>query len=193
MCRFMISLILLCVVGCKSFDSTIMEYDDGCWLENDGFRGVPVTVKVATHLKVSIYEIDLITLDQNGRPMVLGSKKPIRSVVTEIVETDKLVFVEAKRPAAGTIDLMVKYQSDSQQLKQVTNIIEDETLLKSTALLGALAPGLKGLATAADGADAKSLAGQVTEQRSLMAERLFDLSASNLRTEISDFTAIYVN
>lgn len=94
-------------IGCTSYRSTIMSR-----LPNDQFvrnskqctKGVPVTLKVPTHVDVRIVE-EYFIVQGGGETVIPQIGKPLRRVEMETVYTPKVLTVDFVRPAAGTLSL----------------------------------------------------------------------------------------
>lgn len=130
-----VALFVSTLSGCASFTSMMMNRDD-----DDNFsrnsnlpqKGVPVTVKVPTHLKVRIEEEYYITKDG----VQLFPEKPIRSVVTGLDYEGKVFMVDLKRPAVGTIQTDIQIDPNSQYFKAIKGKVVDNTIREITDILG---------------------------------------------------------
>jgi hypothetical protein len=117
--------------GCASIKSTMLTRDES----NSSWQcietcGVPITVKVPTHLKVQIQETRYLTYDTtNGTWSPLtdcGSPIIALNVQHDFIRTEKIFMVDLKRPAAGVLDYTAKF--DNQSITEITSHIEDRTI-----------------------------------------------------------------
>jgi hypothetical protein len=138
---------MLCAValtGCTSMKSTMLhrgEFNDG-WYRERPYRGVPITMKVATHVKVTVYEHHFMEHFKEGEADCvrwIALDVPVRSVDTEIVKTEKVITVDTKRPAAGTMSTTLGFTG--QYFNNIDYHVEDKTIDTITEVIGTFAPG----------------------------------------------------
>ena len=99
--------VLLSNLGCASYRSTLMtrlSTDEIVRQDHQSVRGVPVTLKIPTHVDVKIVEEYFIIQDatQTTIPKI---NKSLRRVETTTVYTPKVLTVDFARPLAGTLNL----------------------------------------------------------------------------------------
>lgn len=133
--RFAMSVALgitLVQTGCSSIKSTLLQRD----ATNTGWTsikscGVPVTLKVTTHLRVTVTENRLFTTSVDNKEWVAlrdasGCAITERSWDLVEVKTDKVFTVDFKRPAAGIIKYDAKFKD--QYFSEFSNYVEDRTI-----------------------------------------------------------------
>jgi hypothetical protein len=118
--------------GCSSIKSTFLQRD----ATNTGWTsmkscGVPVTLKVTTHLRVTVTENRLFTQSVDGKEWTAlvdaqGCAVTERSWDLVEVKTDKIFTVDFKRPAAGIIKYDAKFKD--QYFTEFSNEVEDRTI-----------------------------------------------------------------
>jgi hypothetical protein len=144
--NFALLALVICVGGgCKSVSSTIMDRTptDNLVSESNGerchfdqgapYRGIPVVVRVPTHVDIAIRETLLFTNIENGtvspKLVQLRPSKRQISVDATLSHSDKLFFVDFKRPAGGTMDYTIDYgDGKSQYFKSIKYKVVDETI-----------------------------------------------------------------
>lgn len=149
----LLGLTILACVGCTTISSTMLNRTDGdSFYRNSKTRGVPIRLKVDSHVDVFIEEqfllrkvstsnseFNLVEVDLPGRHL---------SVRTEIVQSDKVFTVDFKRPGAGTLEYEAKF-NDDYYFSNINNQLEDNTIEK-TADLAATVGSLFGISTTGD-------------------------------------------
>lgn len=135
-------------MGCQSFSSTMLNrLGDNAFVGNsngtaDGnsaarpFRGIPVTLRVPSHLDVYIEELCYMKDDGDDKAALSGSLTGTRilNVRTEVVSTKKVFTVEYKRPASGTLNLETNF-SDEQYFRNISRALQDTTIVDSANLM----------------------------------------------------------
>lgn len=209
--------ISLIASGCTSISSTMLNRtDNDVFVGNSNgepnvhcgarpFKGVPITLRVPTHLDVSIREkIYLRKIEPGGKLVRVQTTHRNLSVEPKIIETDKVFTVDPKRPAAGTLASTLTWGTDangkdnSQYFASIVNNIKDETIIDVTAALNTLLPTLKGLSTDA-AADAAALAKLqslnnllIVESRTVAWKR-FDLDEPGFEHLVAEFVSLHMN
>ena len=147
--RFVLSVMAcgaLGIAGCNSISSTALNRTDGDVFVgtsngNGGprcitkpFKGVPITVRVPTHVDIVVKEkVDLYY--QGGE---LSSIKPCRRtlfVEPELIQTEKVFTVDINRPFSGDADYTLDFDpagKNPQYFTQVKAKIVDTTSTAST-------------------------------------------------------------
>ena len=206
--------------GCTSISSTMLNRTDndvfvgnsngepGVHCEARPFKGVPITLRVPTHLDVSIVEKIYLRKNQSHKLVRVPTPHRNLSVVPKIIETDKVFTVDPKRPAAGTLASTLTWGTDnsataggldnSQYFASIVNNIKDETIVDVTAALNTLMPTLRGLSTdaAADAAalaKLKSLNNQLILESRTVAWKRFDLDEPGFEHLVAEFVAQHMN
>ncbi len=184
--------------GCSSIKSTLLERD----VTNTGWTtlktcGVPVTLKVTTHLRVTVTENRLFTTSVDGTqwtPLLdhQGCAVTERSWAHEKIQTDKVFTVDFKRPAAG----IIKYNAtfSDQYFTQISNEVEDKTIAEiSSAIQGVLGvlPKLTGAPGQRNFADAALP--QIIRFPTVVAVAVFDLDEPDWELQMTDFLAQHLS
>lgn len=205
MCRYrtaLATLICMAICGCDSFKSRMLvrnETNSG-WDATESYDGVPITLKVPTHLKLDVIEVQHLAIS-GDQIYLLPSRTatPITRVQHAFIKTDKTFFVDVKRPGAGTADSILELQN--QYFTKIQNKVTDETFVHSAQLLNTLIPGLLPLGSRSDATDKENKNGggesaiqkKVKERLSVVASQIFDLNAPDLEWQVSEFLHCHLN
>ena len=115
-----LSLVLLATftlvpIGCTSMRSTMINrYEDDTFAGNSNgdlkrhdmarpFKGVPITIKVPTHVDVKIIETSYL-FDNGSGLSEFKLMYPHRDVEIVTIETEKVFTVDFKRPISGSLN-----------------------------------------------------------------------------------------
>jgi hypothetical protein len=196
---------ILLLAGCSSISSTMLNrLDNDMFVGNSNgepnmycqatpFKGVPITVRVPTHLDVAIKEkIDIYIKDEDLK-VVRGLRRNL-FVEASTVLTEKVFTVDVSRPIAGNIDYTFDFNSDGkstnpQYFRQVKAKIVDETIQDVNAALGTLMPlfgNKSGRSTSATNADI------VPEIRTVAWKR-FDIDSPSFELDVQTFVEQHLN
>ncbi len=198
--------------GCASMQTTFFtrhEDDTLCKESEHPINGVPVMVKVPTHLELKIQEVVHIIQqpDTANLEILNNAGKAIRKVEPNLRFTEKMFVVDPKRPFSGsaTYGLSFRGAADSTgkpnadsghgYLNGLRYSVDDQTITDASALLASVAPLLGGgVSTDEETADAKLHAVQnvQTTQRTI-AYGLFDLSSPTFEDDVTAFVEIHLN
>ena len=125
---FLMLTALAIIAGCNSISSTMLtrlETDDFVGNSNGNhkrhcqtrpYKGVPITLRVPTHVDVAIEEKVRFSLDTAEQQVYRLESDPTHrhlSVYPSLIYTDKVFTVDVKRPAAGTADYTMQFGSES--------------------------------------------------------------------------------
>jgi hypothetical protein len=182
------SVVLL--VGCRSAVSThVTRSQEDCGWDTRKLRGVPVTVKIPTHLELRVMERRYVNAD--GGPLVVGNDcLTARRVEVSVREKDEMFTVDAVRPAAGKIDYSAEFRG--QFFKSFNSKVEDKTIESITNAItnitGELGKLPKGRSTSTT-LEEKGVA----FVDSLVAARVFEVSAPDRDEQIREFLETYIN
>lgn len=143
-----------CYPGCTSFKSTMFHRgEDNCdWYKGPVLKGVPTTFRTVTHARIDIVESRFLT----GKTAVDASKnigidgaaptlhwldggKPARTVKITLIETEKIITVDPKRPLSGAVEGM-KMGFTGQQLNQLDYKVNDTTIQDITTVVKSFFP-----------------------------------------------------
>ena len=198
--------LMLLLGGCVSYQSTIMSRTPDDRLHrnsNQCSRGIPVTLKIPTHMDVRIEEEYFITQagDKTAIPQLSRS---LRSVAMQKVYTPKVVTVDFVRPAAGTLAL-ADGQEDGIKMDpegyfaSIQAKIDDQTLTDITAQKDNLAKILgRGSIRSAK---AVSAGGETIDAgddsawqsyKTMIAYKRFDISEPGWEIAMQDFVDQYI-
>lgn len=194
----LVLLILLPLSGCASSRSTML-YRNECnngWLAKRKLAGIPITLKVTTHLRVAIREHHFredINDSEVWDQFFIKMDRPVRSVAVDPIKTDKVFTVDSRRPGAGTLTSNITFEN--QYPDDITYNVDDTTIEKVTALIEKVAPqGLFGVKTT-DDANKQNRNGvpNLVEETSVVAVKLFELDSPNLEAELKQFLGTHLN
>lgn len=144
------------LAGCTSISSTFLQRadDDAMLGISNGktgihdhtrpFKGIPVTLKIPTHLDLAIVETLLFTDDPtSGKLTHLPLSKRHLDVQPSLQLSDKVFTVDLKRPAAGSLDYEIEFQNEKdspQYFQQISYHVVDQTLKDISAVIANLKP-----------------------------------------------------
>ena len=205
-----VALFFCAICGCTSISSTLVNRTDSdVFIGNsDGkpsshesatpYKGVPITLRVPTHLDVAIKES--IWLDKSGTTIcyVKATNRHL-FVETKLVETDKVFTVDVKRPAAGTLTYTLgfgdndpaKNLDNSQYFKSIAASIVDTTINDVNTSLQTLLPTIQKLAAKPTGAG-DNIENLIEENR-VVAWKRFDLDAPDFEAQVACFVELHLN
>lgn len=187
-----IGLILLIPAGCHSIRTQLLHRDENnsCW-KKKRLTGIPITLKVPTHLRVTV--VEKILLDKESKPIALDGKEPLtfRDVRYNFLVTEKIFTVDLERPAAGTLNYTAQFED--QYFKQLQSQVNDQTIEQTSMalqrILQTVAPqGLIARRTAADEKPA-----EVTEVDSVLAATVLEIDAPDFELKLEEFLNAYLN
>jgi hypothetical protein len=207
--------------GCTSMSSTFMQRqeDDQLLGISNGklgthnharpFKGIPVTLKVPTHLDLSIVETLLVvekevTVPDKPNQKILEVKQlesGIRNIniFPHVVHSDKVFTVDPKRPAAGNLDYTLQFDKDSQYFKSIAYHNVDETINDINAVIATLKPSnseKKASPTTAPKEEKikeENKTKDVKEITRTLAWKRFDLQARDLEEQIAVFVSEHLS
>jgi hypothetical protein len=182
-------------VGCRSAKSTHVEPDPykGGW-KTKHLRGVPVTVKVPTHIEVRIVKKHYI---QPNTKLPLRDKDGITVSVLEIEHTirekDEVFTVDAVRPGAGTLDYNATF--DNQYFRTFTANSSDvtlETIATTVDTLKGLLPTGKSTSGKVTAEIVDDAEGVIPYLREIVAIKVFDVYDPNPSACMKEFINTFV-
>jgi hypothetical protein len=202
--------VLLSTGGCTSISSTFLrrhEDDNMNGISNGSpgihnharpFKGIPVTLKIPTHLDVAIDET-LLFVEKPGTDELMNTQLSRRhlNVRTDIQFSDKIFTVDLKRPAAGSLDYDIEFQGEKnpQYFSKVGYHIVDETIKDITAVITGLTPTTKkpGESQANDATPPPKPADKVIQSNRTVAWKRFDLHAADFEDQVLLFVNHHLN
>ena len=214
--QLVMALLVLVSCGCTTFRSTIMERDEHDRIYPQSrprtSAGVPVKLKVPTHLEVTIKEkyqiIDGVVKDGHVVPpeiVNLGSNgRRFLNVETAIGYTDKVFTVDFPRPFSGDLTLGSAssggLQFDGEQFfSQVHGTIDDQTIEDINSVIKSELPTLQNtLAKAAPKSveaelDAATVGSNIKLGERVVAFQRFDISECDWEAKVQNFINFHLN
>lgn len=185
----LLACVLLTQIGCTSMSSTMLTRDESnqSWTRKNGLKGVPITLKVPTHVQLTVFERHFLVNDEDGHAHRLKLPFVVRDFSQEFIYSEKIFTVDFKRPAAGTYNLHLDL-TDDQYIQKLQHDVTDTTIQGVTALVKQLAPS--GLA-------AETVSGQAEENyaeiQSVVAVRMFEIDAPDFEQQMSAFVNCHLN
>jgi hypothetical protein len=100
------------------------------------FKGIPITLRVPSHLDVYIEEVYYMKDDGDDKAALSDSLTGTRilNVRTDLIRTKKVFTVDYKRPASGTLNLETEF-SDEQYFQSISRALQDTTIVDSANLV----------------------------------------------------------
>jgi hypothetical protein len=200
------------VAGCTSISSTVLNrQDDDVFVGNsngrprgDGqprpFKGVPMTIRVPTHLDIAIKENILLFRAPNGRMQRIKTAKRSLFVEPKCIETDKVFMVDVKRPLAGALNYKLVFGSNvsggpdnSQYFNEVKTHLADTTIQDVNTALGSILPLVAKLAAGDTNPSAPPLDSTIATEVRTVAWKRFDLDAPDLHQQVAAFVEQHLN
>lgn len=184
------------VAGCTSFSATHIHRDENnlSWEKRRALHGIPVTLKVPTHMRVDILDKHVLIASDIGVVKRSSPRVPLRKIETEFIETEKIFLVDIKRPAAGVLNTTVDLDPDSQYFTQIKEELTDETITQVGNLIAAIAPGgLFGAPTSDDANKTSELGENVKVVTNIVASQVFEVEDPNFEISLMAFLDRHVN
>jgi hypothetical protein len=181
--------LLLTQIGCNSMSSTMLTRDESnqFWTRKNGLKGVPITLKVPTHVQLTVFERHFLVNDENGRAYRLPLPFVVRDFSQEFIYSEKIFTVDFKRPAAGTYNLHLDL-TDDQYIEKLQYDVTDTTIQRVTELVQQLVPG--GLAAETVSGEAEQ---NYEEIQSVVAVDMFEIDAPDFEEQMSAFVNCHLN
>ncbi len=185
--------------GCTSFRTTIVQStSNGTIIPNapvDQARGIPVKLKVPSHVIVNIYETFFVQQNVDGGlpseiHMISFGGQRIRSLNldTSVEYTDKVFTVDFRRPAGGLLGIS-KLEFDSEQyFRKIEAAYEERTLADINTAIGNISDAISSSTSLPKSGEKNSLA---FENR-LIATQRFDLSEPDWETQLKCFVDFHL-
>lgn len=182
------------VTGCTSIRSTLVDRGpDGKFSGHQlstKVKGVPVKLKVPTHVEVRIEEVFYV---DEGTGQVLFPEKRILEVADPVTIYEYQLFsVDVVRPFAGTLDLFGNgggYELDpNQQISALGGKVTDSTISEIADVVGSkgfrnLLAGRQSTGTVTSG---------LLRQSRVVASRRFDIALPDWHLEMNDWVDSYM-
>ena len=202
----LVAFLVLRAVGCTSVKSTLINRtENDVFIGNSNgkpkktcaarpFNGIPITMRVPTHVDVVVKEKILMKSDGAHKLVRVTMQKRHLFVETAIIETEKVFTVDIKRPAAGTLDYDMKF-GDNENSQYFTNIdskIVDKTIQDITEAIGTVTKAIKTSAGEPQ-VEGRDLDVKLIPEVRTVAWRRFDLDAFDLEPQIAEFINQHMN
>lgn len=187
--------------GCTTYSTESLSRSPSDQLSYDNDRplkGVPIALKVPTHVDIFIEESYFIGRNDSDQVLELTMRdrlgNPIRSlnVRPEMVHTKKIFVVDFKRAAAGATKNGLEFNAD-QYLSEVSGKIEDETITQAAEAFSAIAPLLKATPTNAKGEDVRLTGSNIVSGKRVVAFRRFDIAQVDFEDAVSQFVEQHIS
>ncbi|MBI3861600.1 MAG: hypothetical protein HY290_06865 [Planctomycetia bacterium] len=201
--------------GCNSVSSTLVNRteSDLFYGNSNGkpcrkcqtrpFKGVPITIRVPTHLEIAVKETLFLELSSDEKRLQqVITPHPQLFIETKLVETDKVITVDPKRPAAGSLDYTMNFgkkdpdpsKDNAQYFTDIRSNIVDKTINDVNTALQGIIPLLQ----------AKKTSGKLTsgvnvdkdkffEEHRVVAWKRFDIDAVDFEQQVADFIDQHLN
>ncbi len=204
--RVLLFLVLsVCAAGCTTISSTMLNRtDNDVFVGNSNgdpnnncgatpFKGIPITVKVPTHVDVAIRETYYLALN-NGKLKELSVRHRNLDVETTLVETEKLFTVDFPRPASGSLDYGLDLDPATQYFTGIENTIIDNTIADVSSAINSLIPVIAAQTGAAGGLDVSDdLKKHLIVDTRVVAWKRFDINSPDIEFQVRDFVDKHVN
>lgn len=182
------------VTGCRSAVSTHVTPDPvhGGW-DKKKIRGVPVTLKVPTHMEVRVMQRRYLD-PKSGLTL-----QEAVYVEDEIRHKDQLFFVDAVRPAAGISTSGFTAQTDQQFFASYNTTVDDQTIKTITKLVPELGEIIKNVKKAKSISETGGKiptaddVGGIPYFDKLVAVKVFDVNLPSLTDDVRAFMDTYIN
>jgi len=182
---------LLVHTGCTSMTSTMLTRDESnqFWTRKGKLKGVPITLKVPTHVQLTVFETHYLIRDEQGITHRLPLPFVVRDFSQEFIYTEKIFTVDFKRPAAGLYNLHL-LMTDDQYIAKLQHDVTDNTIQEVTSLVGRFFPSGLGPRTAGDEEPPEQI---LQDVQSVVAVDIFEIDAPDFEQQMSAFINCHLN
>lgn len=205
LCAIPSTVLVAATVGCASARSqAINRSPDNYLSKNEPIpcKGVPITMKVPTHLDIAVMETYYLQNeacyengDNNTKVQRYADLReltmPTRNLSVKVtpVLTEQVFTVDFKRPMSGTLQYGATFGSD-QYFDTITGTAVDSTITDVTALVAAAAP-LFAVPTSA-GTVGEGITNVIVGNR-MVAYRRFDINEPDFEEQVLAFVNHHMN
>ncbi len=203
--RFLIGIILLLPLlhsGCTSFRTMSLGRMDNDSLFVDCFnrkaKGIPVKMKVPTHLMVSISEQQVLIRGKDG-VRLQSFTPPQYEVESKLTYTDKVFLVDFVRPAGGSLTIGSESKNgitfdDDQYFKTIQAQVQEQTLKQIGTALDTVKKGFtdSGLLSSSGVVNAETNIPNLKFEKSIVACQRFDIARPHWEEEVNTFVEKYL-
>ena len=199
---------LILITGCSSFRTTAIDRCPNDTLvvnPNRPMKGIPVSLRVPTHLEISVIETTYWEKQNvlGNRPTLtpLRSCRPTRTVTHRVCTTEKIFLVDPARPVAGTQSYGFSFTSNNQAnqddsgkgyLDEVSYKIDDQTIQESAKLLSNSLNFLNAFQVSAVNQHHPNTGSLLSTDRTVAHSRL-DINSPSFEHDVEEFLDIHVN
>ena len=198
--RTLLMLFLAGFAGCSTMKSTMLNRLDndmmvgnsngepGCHCDAKPSEGMPITVRVPTHLDVEITEMYYLAV-VDGKLQELHTDHRNLDINSKLVETEKVFTVDFPRPASGVLKYNVTMgtDKDSQYFKQIKNEITDDTIKDVAKAIAKVAPVLAKPVSAGDFQTSSAIKDQLIAEQRTVAWKRFDIDSPDFEEQVRFF------
>jgi hypothetical protein len=206
-------LLISCLIfssGCSSFRTTAVDRTEtDCLVVNPNcpMKGVPVSLRVPTHLELQVVETSYWEKKNmpGEKPTIfpLAGSRPTRQVLHTVCETEKIFLVDPARPVAGTSGYGFTFQSSQNDrsressnagkgyLQSVQYRVDDQTINRSAELLSSSIGLINALQTSSS-LPTVNQSNLIATDRTIAYAR-FDLNSPSFEADVAAFLDGHVN
>ena len=206
-CCITAALLLALSTGCGSIKTTAYDrLEDDTLIANPDqhLKGVPVTLKVPTHLKLTIEEKTFWRVE--GSELIpVSTCRATRDVTPEVQYTEKIFLVDPVKPGAGSSEYGFTFKdgtdfSGKGQLEGLNYKITDTTITESAELLkkslsfvNAFPISPKGNTVGFGGGNENVNSLDVVQTSRVIAWRQFDINSEYFEEDVMGFLNTHLN
>jgi hypothetical protein len=175
--------------------STMVTRDESnqTWTRHQCLQGVPITLKVPTHVKVYVIEHHYLQRVKDEKDVVRTQRLTlpyvVRDFAQEFIYTEKIFTVDFRRPAAGTYNLRLD-MTDDQYIEKVQHDVTDRTITDVGKLIKEVAPGGLFPTLRSEPGDPEDYLHEVT---SVVAVGIFEIDAPDFEQQLTAFLNCHLN
>jgi hypothetical protein len=167
-------------------------------------HGIPVMVKVPTHLDVAILEATYWRHDTTKNDLIEVPQDIVhREVAADLQQTEKMFIVDPLRPGAGLQNYGFTFKSSGQgakaeyqgagYLKNTTYMADDQTITTGASLLATIVPILARPTANETTPKPATVFDDLVKCNRMIAFRRFDLASPGFEIEVTAFVELYLN
>ncbi len=142
----MVLVIVAALCGCRSIESRLIDADPRTGrLAEAKLQGYPITLKVPTHLRITLYRNHFIEESRDGGVQVVTyANEPLTTIsyASQLLETEKVFTVDHLRPAAGQLHYGINFTAD-QYIDKVSSAATEDAIRQSSLAMARAATLLR--------------------------------------------------
>lgn len=214
MSKFVSCILLLLVVtssGCKSYSTTALNRLGSGIFTGDSngkpkpgcrtrpYKGIPVTLRVPTHLDIYIDETYFVKIDSGNKTASepLAGRCRLLNIRTQVIESEKVFTVDFKRPASGVLDLDLTFNQDEQYFSKIVSQLQDDTIEDTAALVAQAINSIQAFQTSTgddNDAEKQMMANaSLIEDKRVVAYQRFDIDDPDFEYQVEQFVNQHLN